>query len=1118
MSQAAYEVNGAVVSSDRFYQVACDPARSVVVEACAGAGKTWMLVSRILRALLDGVPPQQILAITFTKKAAGEMRERLHGWLREFASATPERRAFELRIRGVSPEQVDTLAPKLSELYTRWLDEGRGVDIYTIHGWFSRLVKAAPLDVLNELGLPPELQLVEDTSEHWPEIWGRFLRRLDEQAPGRIPSPGPAHAAFMAVVRDVGRFNTEAWLQNALANRLELTLADQAGHLADGVSPLDQWSPNWAGLAHPCDALHNNAVRDHFWSLAKQLGAAKNVTPQKAGAAIEQALGLPDPQDQAQALRKALLTDKGEPRKKLGELADLDWAQAWLADLHLAIRQHEAHELHGHMVTLSRLLFEEYARFKLERGLADMVDLELAASRLLGDPVLAGWVQERLDSQVRQLLMDEFQDTSPLQWQTLKAWLASYAGAGGGTSGRQPLSVFLVGDPKQSIYRFRRADPRVFSAAKTFVLDALGGDMLACDHTRRNAQGIIDALNLVMGQAHDEGRFAGFRPHTTDSQDESRIRVLPSVLRDAVGQADAEEGWRDSLMRPRERARTSIKELEAEQVARAIVGMIAHEGMRPSDVFVLSRKRATLAMVAAALDAHQVPHIAPEDSLLIETPEVRDLVAALEVIVSPQHDLALAHVLKSPLFGLDDAALLSLAERVRAARSRGGWWAALMATAQEPEAPAAIQDAACKLAAWAEAARILPPHDLLERVVSEGQYRARVLAAVPPSQRAQALFHVDALLSQSLEMDAGRDATPYRWVRALKRLPLSLPPRTQADAVQLLTIHGAKGLEAKVVFMVDTDPEPPRKDSYGLLVDWPESAERPQRCAFVRSQSHPPPSLSSALESEHEADLREELNALYVALTRARTQLVFSRSQPRGQSSGTWWQRLVSSGAIREDMSWTPPAADLQGGGLDAAAPLTLRTLPQLVALPPSRLPASITSPQPDDPERSIQQKLGQVVHRVLEWMTPLPMAQRDEERLRRAVSAASRELTLPNEHHDAALSLARTILRSESLADWLDPARVAWAGNEVALRHEGQTLRIDRLVRREEGGRATWWVLDYKLQHRPQSLDVYRAQMRRYVEAVSALQPGEAVQGAFITGAGHFLPLDEGSTTEARP
>src|SRR5690606_4867399 len=267
--QAAYEVNERQVDSNLSYEVACDPRRSVVVEACAGAGKTWMLVSRILRALLDGVQPNHILAITFTKKAAGEMRERLHGWLRQFAQASEEARRLELRIRGVPESALDEMSPRLQALYGQWLEDGRGVDIHTMHGWFSRLVKAAPLDMLNELQLPPELQLIEDTSEHWPELWGRFLRRVDMDAPSaskQAEEPGShlLYAAFREMVREVGRFNVEAWLKEALENRLELTLADQAGRLEAGVESAGDWSPQWAGLAHPAEALLRASVREHF--------------------------------------------------------------------------------------------------------------------------------------------------------------------------------------------------------------------------------------------------------------------------------------------------------------------------------------------------------------------------------------------------------------------------------------------------------------------------------------------------------------------------------------------------------------------------------------------------------------------------------------------------------------------------------------------------------------------------------------------------------------------------------------------------------------------------------------------------------------------------------------
>jgi ATP-dependent helicase/nuclease subunit A len=1112
MIHAAYDINGQPAERAVFYEVACDPQRSVVVEACAGAGKTWMLVSRILRALLDGVPAHQILAITFTKKAAGEMRERLHGWLREFAEASDEQRVLELRIRGVRPDQIDVLVPRLAALHGEWLEAGRGVNIHTIHGWFSRLVKAAPLDILTELQLPPELNLIEDPSELWPELWGRFLKRLDAMACNGQPADAPVFEvdAFMSLVETMGRHSTEAWLQAALSSRLEVTLADQAGRLDDSVASVADWSTSWAGLDSPSEAVLNEAVRTRLWSLAKELGSAKGALAQRAAGEIEQALGRQDGHEaQARALMSALLTKEGAPKKKLGDAADLAWAQDWLVELTQAQSQDDAHRLHLKMAGLSRVLFSEYAQLKSERGQADMVDLELAAARLLGDEELSGWIQERLDGQVRQLLMDEFQDTSPLQWQTLKSWLSAYAGAGGGLSGRQPIQVFLVGDPKQSIYRFRRADPRVFEAAKGFVIEALDGALLACDHTRRNAPGVIDALNRVMGQAHEEGTFPGFRLHTTESTEAARIRVLPSVGKEAASKPEAVEGWRDSLHMPRERSTTGPRDIEAAQVAQAISSLIDDERIAPEDIMVLARKRATLALVAQALDARGVPHVAPEDTLLMDTPEVRDLVAVLDVLVSPQHDLALAHALKSPLFGATDADLMALA--IRAAG--GIWWDALMAWSAPDGAAAApehvLQRAARLLSRWHTLALSASPHDLLERIVTDGELRARLVAAVPLSRRAQSLGHVDALLGQSLAMDAGRDATPYRWVRTLKRLPASLPARSQAGAVQLLTIHGAKGLEAQVVFLVDLDAQASKADSHALLVDWPEHQARPLRCAFIESESRPPPSLAASLLVEKQADEREELNALYVALTRAREQLVFSRTEPRNANAGSAWQRLVRSGAFDPEQVWALPAVD--GAASHPPSEPESVTLAVLPILHPRTEPAQA---RPPVAESSEVQQLGQTVHRALEWLTTLPRAHRTPSRLKQALAASAQAMKLPGALHGVAMERVSLILHSPALQTWLDPEVLAWAGNEVALDHEGQLLRIDRLVAIDTPEGRHWWVLDYKLGHRPQHSQTYQVQMARYVAAVSALQPGERVSAALVSGEGAFLPLDQGGAT----
>jgi len=1090
--RAAYEVNNQLVDRSLFYQVACDPQRSVVVEACAGAGKTWMLVSRIIRSLLDGVQPQHILAITFTKKAAGEMRERLHAWLAQFAHQTVEDRRNELIIRGVQPERVAELEPKLAQLHQDWMNSGRNVEIHTIHGWFSRLVKVAPLDVLTELQLPPEMSLIEDQTELWPDLWGRFLRKVDAHQ---------AKAVYERLVQAVGGFNLEEWLKKALSNRLEIELTEKAGLLNDSVESLADWSAKWAEVSHPDEALANASVVQRLLGVAAVLGAAKGSTAKDAAGAIISALELQDLSMRGHALKAALLTAQGQPKKRLGDFEELAWAQDWLVEWLQARQQHQGRQIHLDMSALTRVLFEEYALIKSERGLADMVDLERAASTLLTDPILAGWVQERLDGQTQQLLMDEFQDTSPLQWQTLRSWLEAYAGAGGGRSGQQPMRVFLVGDPKQSIYRFRRADPRVFEAAKSFVIEGLDGDLLACDHTRRNAPGVIDALNACMHEAAQAGDFPGFRTHTTESADTAVVQVLPTILRSALVKPSVRETWRDSLTEPREVAQTSLKQLEAEQIAQAIVELIKVEGKAAKDIYVLARKRASLVLVAEALSLAGIHNVAPENAMLAESPEVKDLLALMDVLVSPQHDLSLAQVLKSPLFGLSDQALLQLAQ---ASRADGlSWWDGVQVLAAHAAADTAWPSIASQLSQWQAAARVLPPHDLLQKVVTESGVHEALAKQLGPSRCDSAWANIAALLNLSLEMDSGRDATVYRWVRRVKRSLATLPPKAHADAVQLLTIHGAKGLEADVVFLLDTDAAPSKADTYSVLVDWPEGADQPVRCAFLQSESNPPPILQALLDSEALAADREELNALYVAITRAKTRLIVSRVEPQhANSKASWWTRLTTSGAVNADAPWTLSDTCMGDDADVHTQTVSLKELPALV-------PAPIRSTLVAEPQ-SLVQVLGQVVHKALEWLTPMPANQRHAAAVHRAVKQAALQLALPAESLDAALALVQTVLSSEAAAPWLSPEGHVWAGNEVTLYHEGQSLRLDRLVVRQIGDQQEWWVLDYKLNHQPQELAQYISQMQTYVRAVQAKQPAGIVKAAFITGSGQWVPLED--------
>jgi ATP-dependent helicase/nuclease subunit A len=703
----------------------------------------------------------------------------------------------------------------------------------------------------------------------------------------------------------------------------------------------------------------------------------------------------------------------------------------------------------------------------------------------------------------------------------LHAWLAGYAGAGGGGSGQRPLSVFLVGDPKQSIYRFRRADPRVFGEARAFLQEAMGGAHLSCDHTRRNALAVIDALNAVFTKAQADAEFDGFRPHTTASRHTGLAYCLPVVPRpDKALKAPGPSGWRDSLTTPRVQTEEALRLVEArhvaDEIARCLAGTDGQPPCLPGEVMVLARKRASLAHVAQALQERGIPCNAPSERELATLPEVRDMIALLDALVSPNHDLSLAHALRSPVFGAADEDLQALALAAREARQHPApgdavesvsWWAVLLAGAG-PGRPA-LDRARALLPGWADAARSLPPHDLLDRVVAEGDLYARTAAAVPAALRGLALATLDALLGQALDLDGGRYATPYRFVRALKRRPLSLPAGAAAQAVQLLTIHGAKGLEAEAVFLVDGRPAPPRAETATLLIDWPADAPQPLCCAFVASETRCPPSLRGLHAQERAGRAREELNGLYVAMTRAKRRLVVSANEPHVAATLNGpWDRLTAAGVEVRAPHQTD--AGLLLALSEADAPIQLATLPSLATRPE---PGSASRPaaapgEPDSGGDTEVHRLGRAVHRVLEWQ-PAP------EELEAACLSACSSLGLVAEQAPVVRSVVASILGSPACRPFFDPQQYDEAANELPLAWQGESLRLDRLVRRRHAeGYVEWWVLDYKMQFLPQGEAANVAQLKRYCDAVRALQPGERVRGGLIGGDGSLwvLPDPEGT------
>ncbi len=1144
---AAYEHNGKAVSSTQFYAIACDPQRSVAVEACAGAGKTWMLVSRMIRALLEEdaqhgeVKPHEILAITFTKKAAGEMRQRLQEWLAEFAFATPEKLEQELAIRGITKEHLTrpnlntknglqpahSLTEQLQNLYQKTLSQGRGVQIKTFHGWFASLLRTAPLSVLEGLNLPANYTLLEDDKLAVPSVWRRFF--------GTLLKDEHAKRDFEALVTAHGKSQALKALDEALSKRVEFELADQKGLVDASVPHFSVYFADFAGCESPeADFLSSESRRHILTEAAKVLGAATQKTFSAKGVELEKSI---TDNDLAGAIA-ALLTDKGLPRKFNGTLTDNEFvarAQDLALRFQAAIAQHAAWLHQQRMARLTRLLINEFGNLKRQRGWVDMNDVERAALVMLSSSELSGWVQERLDARVKHLMIDEFQDTSPLQWQALYAWLSGYAGAGS-----KPPVVFIVGDPKQSIYRFRRAEPQVFIAAQKFVRDGLDGDLLSCDHTRRNAVQVVEAVNTVMLQAQDVKQYSDYRAHSTEIAVAGAVVRLPQIERPAKEAKEAKDEsvndsaeplWRDSLTEPKEEIEEKIVTLECRQAAEFIQQLL-QSGKKPNEIMVLARKRSRLALMQTELQTLSIASQQPEKTNLADAPEVQDIVALLDVLVSPTHDLSLARALKSPLFGLTDDDLVEIALAHKSSKNNNealaiSWFNLLLNSEHLRQE---IRRLGAKLALWKSWIDSLPPHDALDAIFHDGDVLGRYASAAPATRRESILANLNALLSAALDIDQARYLTPYAFVRAMKAglsaansdgesdmadvtQTVKSPMTSDDSAIRLLTIHGAKGLEADVVIILDTDAEAGKSKSMRVLVDWPGETETPISFVFLASESRPAPSAAAAFEVEKQARLREELNALYVAMTRAREQLVISSSQPRNSNTDSWWQRMQIVAVPAPAPSKPVRPEPVEGFFTENDAAIELLVLPTLGN---SKNTSKIASNSPVafefiaydaiesivnseittvivDADESLESRLGQAMHRLLQRAD---LTQ---------VDTVALEFKLSSQEAEQAAQMAQRIMAGEGAWVW-DDAIVSWQGNEIELTAQGKLLRLDRLVRRKDTG--DWWVLDYKSESQPQLKPELLAQMRAYVAAVQACYLVEAVKAAFLTAAGKFIEV----------
>jgi len=1099
-----------------------NPAGSFVVEACAGSGKTWLLVSRLLRLLLAGAAPSSLLAITFTRKAAGEMRARLDEWLMFLACEADERVLDFLCERGLSRAEAEAGLPRARGLLEQVAQARPGPMITTFNGWFLHLLARAPL-----VERPPS-QILDDAALRIDEAWQSWLETLRE------PGKAALHAHLQAL------FAAPDLPLQTLQERLLGFMASYGDWLAWAEGRPHPVADNLADLAATLGVSADEEPLAELVQTAAFQEACREFAPLQAknggqkcsdrSLLLGQALESGEPS----AFVAALLSTTQEPYRdikpsqamqdRLGAVGVARYFELYkgLAEpLWRALsRQRDVRALwlQGHWLPLAVDLAAHYQQQKVLRDGLDHADAEWLTARLLRSPEHADALLARLDTRWRHVLLDEFQDANPVQWAILRAWLEAY-----GADAERP-TVFLVGDPKQSIYRFRRADARLFEAAGRFLEAHFAAGRAAENQTRRCAPAIVDWVNqtfLVLGERYPH--FAAHAAHAL-SRPGYCLRLIPPTAealsepsrRDGLRE-DRREGLRDPL-REAIVAAADSRAAEAAAVAAHIQGVVGRvevevstDGQtrsrpaRYADVLVLCARRSGLATFEAAFRKAGIPYLTSRRGGLLEALEVEDVLALLRVLVNPEDDLALAQVLRSPIYGCSEMDLWQLAHEPEndpapEGVATGPWLSRLQRRSlqqiglqhtglQQTDLSSALQRAARQLTVWQSMAARLPPHDVLDRIYHEADLEARYSAALPPDRVPSALANLRALLAQGLQQGGGRYPSLPRFLDRLTALNRKAgdeapdeAPVAAGDVLRIMTIHAAKGLEAPIVYLIKAD-EKPGNSTPGILVDWPPESERPVHFSLMGTKEWYGHGRDALLEADAALARREHLNLLYVAMTRARQVLVLS-GKTSAPPEGSWL-------ALVADREAGPGDLELEGARQGAPEGQPRSPLPS----PPDLRPVGerLAPPAPET-------ESGIRIHRYLELRDSLEG------------NALRERMALSETVFTAVAEVGERIRNSPAARRFFDPALCLTVRNELDfVDATGALGRIDRLVRQADG----WWILDYKTgglsePDLARRSEPHRAQMGVYAAAVAQLYPGQPVRAALLYGDGQVFVMPE--------
>jgi len=1113
---------------------ASDPAVSAWVSANAGAGKTFVLAQRVIRLLLEGTAPSKILCLTYTKAAAANMANRVFERLAQWATLDDDRLDTEIRLTGV--KRIDgARRARARKLFAEALETPGGLKVQTIHAFCTRLLQQFPF----EADVAARFQVLEEVQQK------QMLEsiRMDVLLAAAAQPDSAAGRALATVIPLASDFSFQLALPEAIREHDRVTAwLDHAGGIdnamgelsqalgidpADTIEQVDADIVNgpifpmsaWAAAAAICKASSSNDQRQcERLTEAAQAGGSERIA-KYVQVFIDTNLN-PRPNVITQALAKkhpVLARTLAQERDRVAALRERRLAVI------TRIRT-------GALLTLASAVIARYRAEKELRGLLDYDDL-IAKTRGLLTRVSSAWVHYKLDLGIDHLLIDEAQDTSPEQWDIIGRLVAEFA-AGAGARGSLWRSIFAVGDDKQSIYSFQGADPdgfhdrqrrfaREFAAAKREWRD------VRLHYSLRSNDSVLTAVHHVFTRQELYRSITadadGMPPHLAlDDAAPGFVELWPIVKPDDRKEV---EPWDAPFDKTSE---TSPRVKLARQIAKVVRLWIDRKDLvgtgdrrhavRPGDILVLVRQRGPLfEAIIRALKNEGIEVAGADRLILTDHIAVMDLLALADAILLPDDDLALAAVLKSPLFGLTEEELFALAW------DRKG----TLGAALDERRP----DLAAVLAQMSRDAQALTPFAFYAALLGAHRGRKRFVARLG----IEANDVLDEFLNLALAYEIRETPSLQGFVAWLRTASAEIKRDMEIarDEVRVMTVHGAKGLEAPIVILADTTTEPqgPLQHQPRLLsLPAPHAPPgTPDRLVWVPTKKDDTPPIARARTAAQRDAEDEYRRLLYVAMTRAADRLVICGADGRNRRPDGCWYDLVSA-ALTEHCTEEP--ADVGEGTVwrYRKSPDRPEQLPLLVAQPdaatharPSWLarnaaveaaPAALLSPsqafdaaapapRPDAVRKRALMR-GVVMHRLLQSL-PAISAENRAAAARRYLANSAAEFSA-GEREDLA-GKAMHLIDDPRFAAVFSAASKAEVPIVGRVECGGQQRTVTGVVDRLAMTQDAILIADYKTNlDPPRSLTdalvshgAYITQLALYRAVLMQLYPGKTVRAALV-------------------